>query len=191
MYGNDYRYAATRLDDTIARLVDGTPIYIQHIDAAGNVIYFDVEAIGIGAAKITRMDAINPEPVPLGYMNAKSGCTYLSRMPVRKWKQGLRLNENCNSTNGGLNNPDYVALAKTIRGEYPKFNDVVKAVAKGANPFKGAKNALMKAWHRVWAYDAGTGAVHYRGEVVGNVVDGQVRLAPSFKYLQECLMESV
>lgn len=192
MYGNDYRYAATRLDDTIARLMDGTPVYIQHVNVDGSVVYFDVEGLMRGdGPKATKLENINAEPVSLGYMNAKTGCTYLSRVPVRRWKQGLRLNENCTSSNGGLNQPDYEALAKTIRGQYPKFSEVVKATGKVNNPFKGVKNSLMKAWHRFWAYDAGTSEVHYRGEVVGKVVDGHVNLNPSFKYLQECLMESV
>lgn len=191
MYGNDYGYAATRLDDSIARLVDGTPIYIRAVGINGDVHYFDLEVVGSPEqkGKIAKFNNLNLEPVPLGYVQTRNGCVYAQRLPIRKWKQGLRMGENCTLNN---NNVDYKALTSSIKGEYPKFENIVnKDNVAYNNPFKRPMLVTKEAWHRHWAVDRKNKTVEYRGEVVGKIVDGRPQLEPKFKYLQECLEESL
>lgn len=191
MYGNDYRYAATRLDDSIARLVDGTPVYIHSVEESGVVNYLVLKELGLPGttSKRAKLESFNLEPVPLGYINSKTGCKYIQRIPVRKWKQGLRVGENCNVNNA---NVDYVALAQSIQGVYPSFKDVVsKNVTIGNNPFKKPDNPFVIAWHRHWSLDKKNNSISYRGDVVGSLVDGYPKLLPQYKYLQECLEESL
>lgn len=199
MYGKDYGYAKTRLEDTIVRL-DGKPVRVAEIsERTGNCHAFPLD----GSVPVsTNVDALNLKPVPLGWCNTKYGATYLSRIPQRRdWRQGLR-NASIHSSMGNIphSQPE---LGNTIMGVYPTLKLVLKNLGSpktAKNPFadnpklnRGPKvtNGIT-AFSRHWAISK-DGFLYYKSwtEKVG-VYDGKnFKLDPSFAYLNESLQEAI
>lgn len=175
MYGKDYAYANTRLADTVVRLeVDGTPIWVHVVHDDGKVVYQLLEG---GDDKFCHLDDIDTCPVPLGYVNTTKGCHFLERMPVRRYRQGLRRDNMIlkNGLNAGV--LAWKDIAKTIVGTFPTFKAAMETAKKIISPV---------AWHRHWAID-GNGQLHYKGNVVG-VMQGRAQvLGKKYQYLKEAL----
>ena len=72
---------------------------------------------------------------PLGYMNTQEvGCIYLSRMPMRRQKQGLTYNNTIflqSGMNAVRNYFPSVELYKCIMGDYPSFHAAQKSMIDG------------------------------------------------------------
>lgn len=189
MYGDDYEYARTRLENTIVRDNKGEPLYIHRLEHGGECLVGYLKE-GNLMEKIVRinLELINCKPVPLGYVNTAGKATYLMRIPMRKdWKQGLRA-ANCASSAEPIFEMCNKALANCIKGVYPTFKSTLTEITKSP---KIGRSYKIIAFHRHWAL-SGDGSVLYRNNlVVGKLVEGSIVLNDSFNYLRESLNEVV
>lgn len=183
MYGDDYAYAATRLDGTVVTH-NSKPFYVHAIKpdgtAVGHYLYEDEGSHTIMAKELELV------PVKLGYVNMGNNASYIARKPMRRdWRQGLRPDNMVSIDNrANVFELKHKDLANTIMNIYPALKDVIKAEN---NPFMPRG---LRAWHRHWAVD-GQGMVHYKGEKVGQIVNGSPMLMDNFNYLREALEESL
>lgn len=182
MYGDDYDYAATRLDGTVVR-VGSIPVRVDSIGGDGRAL---VTTLATGKQSLVDVRELNLRPVPLGYVNHGMVAAYLCRMPMRNdWRQGLRP-ESMYVLNNFMDKRHLSdrALHDTIVGEYPPLAACLELVSNGA--------ATSLAWHRHWAVasKARRISIHYKGEVVGGINNGNVVLNKSNKHLMECLNEA-
>lgn len=178
MYGNDFVYAASRLVDSIVRLSkSGEPIYIEHVDVdSGKVRARMVKNQNPITASL---DELNFKPVPLGWCNVPTGATYLARIPKRQdWRQGIRA-QTCFSSMVRFQNIPFASLAACIKGEYPKFKELIVKQWK-----------VTTAWSRKWASDSNLLYFGNLGEV-GSIVKGQPVLKDEFIFLKESLEKSL
>lgn len=179
MYGRDYGYAESRLVDSIVRIAKtGEPFWVTHVDQDDGT----VEGMLLSEERNARaeLDDLNLKPVPLGWCNMTRGnATYLARIPKRRdWRQGIRA-ETCFSSVVRFANIPHKDLAKCIRGEYPKFSELI------VKPWAG-----VKAWSRKWASN---GTLLYFGNLgaVGKIKGGEAVLDEGFLFLKESLMKSL
>lgn len=180
MYGDDWHYAHSRLQETIVRLGQ-QPVFVYRVEAGMLVTYADLDKMD--ETDTCNVADLNLKPVPLGYCNYNKFACYLSRMPMRRdWRQGLRRGNFCST---GAIHPDripYECLKKTILREFPSFAKCLIAVAK----------LKSIAWHQHWAMDS-VGEVFYKGapKPVGKIADNKVELDSRSMYLKEALQESL
>lgn len=124
-------YARSRLPETIVRLTNGKPIFIQSVLA--NKVYYN--HLGEDEQRVCKLSDLNINPVPLGYVNEGNNAFYLTRSPVREdWRQGLRSRTmRVVGALGGMGfDLDDNSIAKTILGEYPSFKTALKNAEAGA-----------------------------------------------------------
>jgi hypothetical protein len=198
MYGKDYAYAATRLDGTVASLNNGTPIFIQKVRNNGAVEYNLLTEIDNPVDRFHQviLDGVCTSPVLLGYANTDYGAVYVTRMPVRRYKQGLRRGENMLCLNGDPRQVTWAQIDLCIKGEYPSFKEAKNILSNTAgyvSPFKGLANKKKDsvAWHRHWALKS-DGCFEYRGEfLAGKLIQGVPELYSKYLYLKEKLEESL
>lgn len=180
MYSDDYEYAHSRLSETIVRLEE-TPIFVFKVSPGMKVQYAPLSALdNIGVCDI---DALNLQPVPLGYCNYNKHACYLSRMPMRRdWRQGLRRGNFTSLSGVDPQRIPYDAIHQVIVGDYPTFK-----AALGSS-----KKVKSIAWHRHWALDT-FGQILYKGgeRPVGKIVNGEPELDTRYKHLSEALKESL
>lgn len=178
MYGKDYNYAESRLVDSIVRIAKtGEPVKVEHINQRTG------EALVIFLKDKTScevpLDDLNLKPVPLGWCNTRMGATYLARIPRRRdWRQGIRA-ETCFSSVVAFRMIAFSDIAKCIRGEYPKFKDVIKN-----------QNKQVMAWSRKWATD-GKNVLFGQLGTVGTMEKGVPTLSEGFLFLKESLSASI
>lgn len=127
---------------------------------------------------------IDITPVRLGYCNIGGKAHYISRMPTRRYKQGLTSeNVSCRTVDRDVLTTK--ELARTIMGQYPKI-----PVAKDAI----LKSCSSMAFHRCFALRKGqNGAKHfslmYKGREVG-VLKGEIfTFGQGFFHLESLLRE--
>jgi hypothetical protein len=182
MYGRDYHYANTRLADTVVRLEKcGTPIYLHTVHGNGEVVY---ETLDVKNAphQVCHLDDVNTCPVPLGYVNHQGGCSFIERMPVRRYRQGLRRDNMVSRDGTNVSRLAWEHIAKTIKGEYPSLEKCVK---------DSINNGAVYAWSRNWAIDWQSN-IYYKGTLVGTKTSKtSFELKPRYQYLKEALEESL
>lgn len=190
MYGKDYPYAQTRIQGTVLRIFkSGEPVYVYHVDAAGNchVIPIEKDWNDMANAVIVHVDDLDMHPVPLGYVNCAGEATYLMRIPMRRdWKQGLR-QENCFSSGRRFSQIPMKDVKQCIINKYPSFERALKDVNTGVSKGK----VKLIAWNRHWAVNT-LGQVFYKNrEPVGEIKNDKVSLFSDYTYLKEVLQESL
>ena len=195
MYDKDFEYAGTRLDGTYVSLTNGTPIYIERVGANGIVDFVTLE-LANQKRKSCHLDDINCSPLTLGYANTPQGAYYLTRIPARKYRQGLTgasvhikcLGKNVSKAFSGD------MLHNCVKGNYIPFKEILRKMTENPakiNPFYQEVNVIASwAWSRRWAVRK-TGDVEYRGKVVGKISNGAVELSKAYQYLKEELEESL
>ena len=179
MYGEDYAYAATRLDGTLVTH-NSLPFFVERIrmDGTAEGYYPSNEEKGVVSVEANTLDL---RPVRLGYLNQDGLAAYISRMPMRRdWRQGLRhLSMVCAD---GVMNKDrvrFLELSNTILGIFPTFAEACTAIST---------NCKSMAWARHWALND-RGCVMYKGENVGVISNGLPSLSPKYSHLKEYLKE--
>lgn len=181
MYGEDFEYAASRLDGTVIRLLDGQPIWVESV----------LPGMFIKAVKLSdqncyikpHISEVDLKPAPLGMCNYKDNCTYLCRRPMRRdWKQGLRPGNFISLFGYPVEIIGPEALADTITGRFPSFAEACERAKAGV--VQGV------AWNRHWGLVGDV--VAYKGVVgVGALHEGVVVLGEKYQHLRESLMESI
>lgn len=194
MYGKDFAYANSRIQGTVVRLKkDNEPVYVQLVNNMGLCSVVAIEGMdqhmeaAPGTSMTIRLDDLNLEPVPLGYVNTGGRALYLQRIPIRRGpgNQGLTQG-NCGSTGERLWRFPNKSLRQCIIGKYPSFDKAVEeAKVKTRNG-----NGKLIAFHRHWA--VGPDTLYYKNELlVGTIVKGKPVLDEKFNYLKESLTELV
>lgn len=136
------------------------------------------------------LEELDPTPQHIGYTNFKSGLLYLTRMPFRQWKQGIRVG-NIGILGEGSKCVSWVedhglfseqAFYKAYMNDYPSLENIL-----------GSKNK-HKAFSREYCVkEKGTSLVLLRRQVeVGSVNDtsGILTLNKEYSFLQEELEET-
>jgi hypothetical protein len=182
MYGKDYEYASSRLENTIVRL-GGEPVMVQRVDMDGVCMYNLLKDGGDAEFKRVEIDKLDLHPVPLGYVNKGAYCGFLTRIPKRHdWRQGLRKNNSMilRGANISYNGIYGKPLHRCIVGSYPSYKVCVQKIRAG-----GQHNI---AWCRDFCLNH-DGSVQYKGSfIVGRLdMDDGVELIKEFQYLQEKL----
>lgn len=188
MYGKDFTYAGTRIQESVVRLLkDNEPVMVRNVGNRGQCLVTPIEFIETRDKDIlVHLDDLNLEPVPLGYVNTGGKAIYLQRIPVRRGpgNQGLTQN-NCGSTGERLWRFPSKSLRQCIIGKYPTFD---KAVEESKVNMRSGHKII--AFHRYWA--VGNETLYYKNElVVGAIVKGKPVLGSSYQYLKEALSEIV
>ena len=155
---------------------------------------------------------LNLQQFPLGYVNYMGESYYLTRKPLRKWKQGyyheyMRLLSNQRPKNQpALKFPvrkrlqphpqnifHHQAMVDLYDQNYPSFMRAWVMVS--------LMDKWSVAWHKHWAFQkvetvknrrrANDFHLMYKGKNVGRVVDGNVILNHEFRYLTEPFVEAM
>ena len=183
----------------IARSViryDGFPVFVHEVleTRDGLMVYYSTmeeDAGNLAGEPVPLTDnGWDFTPVPLGYLNTpRYGALYSSRVPIRKWKQGLhmenfvvRRGERHYEVGEFLNDQ---VLTNCILGNYPKFKQCLDKVLKDRE---------SAAFHRHYALvpaDAGLVWLLHKEDKVGYVADGEAHLGPEYEYLKEELAEAM
>lgn len=205
MYDNAEE-AEHRLGHTVI-LYDGKPVYINNIypynPANGKEPGIYLETYQLPAmAKADMLPLADPKfeyhSMRLGYVNGKNNAVYLSRMPVRKFKQGLN-DDNVSVLHlpgvAGEAQPRirFTNLMKTVglvhmcAGEYPSFEKVLRSL-------QGDNDIVSQAFDRQLALGKdglGMFNLFYRGERVAFTEDGKVfKTSADYSYLKEFMAEN-
>lgn len=168
-------------------MYDGRPFFISEVEGT-TLLGTDTLT---GKAKSVGLPAplLDIRPVLLGYVNGREHATYCSRMPHRRYKQGL------NSANLLLQEGARIrdktsliqskAMAQCVLDKYPSLDEVYDEVSNAKRH--------SRAFHRYWSlhYTGGEIGLNYRGLHVGAFKAGNLKLMESFSYLKEELGESV
>lgn len=195
-----------RLENSVV-MWERRPVIVTAAESLEMVIVQDILTERNSRVRLEALD-LSPASAPLGYTVSDTGrVLFAMRKPSRRFKQGLT-QENFFAFNalekpsdrefaemfaaagrapraarmvGDAIHPFSKSIARTIMGQFPDIGEAFQSVRKGQ------KNIVP--FHREWA----VGEKHddlclfYRGDVVGYVGDGSVKLLPEKFYLKECL----
>jgi hypothetical protein len=195
VYGKDFQYASTRIENTIVRLTENNePVYVYSVDINGGMC----EVVPLSkldnpernfrntGSILVALDDLNVRPVRLGYVNFNAQAFYLERMPIRHGPGNQGLNgENCESSGPRLFNFPMQELIKCIKGVYPSFNNAVDKTR--TNKRNGQQKTI--AFNRYWAVGHGKVLMYKNHEVVGEIKGGAPILDKNYLYLKERLEE--
>lgn len=189
-YQGDWDYAGTRLRDTVVRY-EGEPVYVFSVSEE-NTAKIQVMGKGSQPYQWVPLDCLDLSPVPLGYTNTPSECSYTSRMPTRHYKQGLN-GVNLDTGNAGssvsFTSP---CLYKTVMNNYPKIVDCFESIVVG--------ESISRAFSRNFALTLGALSglsLLFRGKEVGEITWNHEAQQPNYtlnnrySYLQEMLEEEL
>lgn len=183
-YGDDYEYANSRISDTIVTHC-GKPFRVYEVSPKLTAIGYYLDQSPDNLINVDCHE-IDLTPVKLGYA-WHDRLMHLSRVPARRYKQGLR-NDSIHRIliGGAAGNPRSLpdkTLFQAIMGVYKPFQEVLDRAVAGASG---------DAWARHWALD-GKCRIWYKGcDNVGTFSrDGQLKIKPEFKFLEEALKESL
>lgn len=194
MYGKDFAYANTRIQNSVVRILKtGDPVIVNIVGVNGACSVTNVEDLdnrdldGDNKSFVCHLDDLNLEPVPLGYVNNGGVAIYLQRIPVRRGpgNQGLTTN-NCVSSGERLFRFPNKSLKQCILGKYPLFE---KALEESRALTKVGKQKII-AFNRYWA--VGGDVLFYKNHLaVGYIKDSKPVLSSQYTYLKEALSELV
>lgn len=186
MYEDDLEYASRRLNNTLVRLSNGNPFYVNrtYLDDAA-VMWHSGNNLATGEQQQVLHSDLDLEPVPLGFVNTSSDMVYVARKPMRRdWKQGL--SHNSMVTYGRLR-PDEInmkLLVQPIMQQYPSFTRALSSL-------QGKKQSVA------FSRDFGISKrgeellLIYRQHRVGVVINGEPVLDTGKIFLQQHLQEAV
>ncbi len=180
---DEISYAQTRLQGTIVRL-GKRPVSVIEISSTGLTAISYLEDNKTDSCKL---NDLNIDPVPLGYVNTNKNSFYAVRMPMRNdWKQGLR-EINLRSSEGMkiLNAVNWKMVARTIEGEFTPFKGCLNMTTKG----EAEKQAFSRNFCLVRnTEDSETPFLYFKGvKNVGLVLNKKPVLEDKFDWLNEML----
>jgi hypothetical protein len=139
-------------------------------------------------------------PIRIGYVNHRGVALYVTRSPVRQYKQGMSPQNIKVSLPDGIRiNTDYkrsmaqsaydeirslkdVAICFNLDGEYPSVADVIASLTN-------SEEVLIRAFDKQFAIDSSLN-LYYKTEKVGRVVSTnpiEFKFNPDKEYLRELL----
>lgn len=179
-YCDDYEYARDKL----------TGSYIQHENVLAEVVevFSDCRVVLMGLDGrefIANLSELNLEPPKLGYVNMNPFACYVSRMPVRHFRQGFRRNT-IRATNSLLGNMGIhidKSFLNCYKNIYPDLDHAVESVYNEESSSKAfSKNFAVSRMEELISLD-------YKGRQVGrvNTKTQDVTLDNNFLFLEEVL----
>lgn len=171
------------LKGTIIRL-EKEPIYIQGSSYSRGRVLLKYHPI-IGSKKVELIsckdEALDYNPVNLGYCSDGRNLGYLLRMPSRTWKQGL------SSKNLRVIGDLYFAwMADDLSRKL-----LYKAIKGNGTPYKKALEGVNGGViNRRLSVHPATKNLHYRGSIVGVAKEKEIILVPAFSYLDKLVEEA-
>lgn len=184
-YGKDNDYAETRIRNTILKTVYNTVVLVENFDYDEGKFYCR-DLIATSGVYLD-LEELDMNPVELGFVNSPNSTDYITRMPVRHYKQGLTAHSYKGKGFPHKNTFATTSMAMCILGIYPKLIDCVESVSCG--------EAVSKGFSRNFSI-LNTGednVLTFRGDYVGSVHFNsdngllQNRLDKKYNFLQEML----
>lgn len=177
-----------KLHDSICRY-KGEPVYIR-VDRAGLYLYKLTNTSTQFAIIKPNDPDFDISSVPLGYVQAKNEVVYLTRIPVRKTKQGLDIRSIRvrklvdNAAYSKSSNTAYVfqqGFIDMVTGKAPELKDSLKELrGKYAKDEKCNAQVVVSRNIAMWINEMGIINIHYKGDFVGWVQpNGDVVHVPS------------
>jgi len=180
MYGNDYSYAATRLNETAVRH-EGELVEVHNVNTDDGRCH--VMNVVTGEDKRVPLEELDVSPLSLGFINHRGTATYVVRQPKRRdWRQGTRRSNLTTLRGINVGNVSFSMLARTVKGDFPTFAKVVKSHVT-------VKDSI--AFNKNWAVARNGDLLYKSVGKVGMLIDGDARLSTKYAYLEEALNEAV
>lgn len=175
-------HARGRLVDTLIRVGDEPCIVLG---VGGNIhLSLDVVMIKDEEHRVVNLDDANLEPVPLGNVNGEFGFGYASRIPHRRWKQGLRKEaiflEHSPWRFEGVKLRSK-SLRDTILGIYPSFDEAINKLGGDVRGYAFSRS------FGVGFNDKRELKLFYKGNEIGDVGDN-IYIKPEFFFLKEAAL---
>jgi hypothetical protein len=172
---DDLDFIRRRLNGTIISYND-TPIYVVEVNRRGKGIFLQASNISTDEDLEVDIDDVDFTPVRLGYVNrTRRSATWLSRIPIRAWEQGLCSNH-ISSTEGHFDPvEERKNLYKTIKGDYPTIEKASKLMDK-------------TAFARDFAI-LGSDIYYKDLDIVGSYQNQNIVLKDRYMYLREYIQE--
>lgn len=177
-------------------MYDDKPVMIGEVTVDGDIVMMNAKHLSNGMNFIIELpdDKLSLRPVPVGYVNHDKQAVYVSRNPVRRYKQGLHhqnVRLNYAAAGGGANllrahgrQSDVISgrgMSECIHNSYFSMADAIRLLEDG--------DRRSVAFHRKWAVseDDTVGLRHlfYRGREVGTLTDNGPILGKKYRYLAE------
>lgn len=184
-YGSDAMYAHDRLSGSYV-MCNGSLFSVMAIKADGRVLgEFLNGVVPPNTPSEIRLRDLDLSTIPLGYFNSYRGASYLSRRPLRQWKQGLRY-QNLHAGNGNTNGL-YEAIDYVAKGIYPKYDFCLETLFNEECP-----SVAFARRFAVAKKPAGEARLLYKDRNVGRVMadNGELVLDNKFFFLKETLEEA-
>lgn len=189
-YGDDVEYANAKLSDSIVQH-NGEPVYVDHVGGSGLA---SVRKLGGNLFYAVSLAELDLTPVSLGNINLSTGQTdYIARLPVRNWKQGLRLGNLYAVQNNravrtlSIDNP---SLINCILGNYPSLNKCIELLMNE----EVAAISFSRLFSLTSFSKKGVSSLLFKGRETGTAVmqDDRPVLStfPKFNFLRELLEEA-
>lgn len=185
-YGYDYEYAHAKLSGSVVRYQEKL-VYVYEIPPSGKAI---VKPILENDNLSVHINSLDLTPVPLGYMNYGTSAHYISRIPRRNWKQGIRPESICSDSaytqSFTLECEEFI---NTVDGKYPALEMCAERIV--------CKEVTKQAFSRFFAlgeYFDGVFLLWYKNLIVGGVSPDKHEmflLIDDYKYLHELIEETV
>jgi len=172
-YGNDYVHANLRLNGSAVRYRN-VPMRVDEVTRDGDVVG---EYLISSKRVVVKLDRVDVNPSPLGYLNKGGVAVYLSRAPMRNdWKQGTR-RKNIRSVNYETRDLSWSDIGRAMKGKYPTIDECLHDI--------DVDGASSVAFSRSYAVDARRRLL-YKGRAVGKFLPtGKVKFDGDFFYLYE------
>lgn len=173
-------------------MYDGKPVMLGDVmhNAEEQSVIINARYLSNGRNFIISLpdEKLDLTPVPVGYVNYGKDAVYVSRVPVRRYKQGLcHHNMRTRYANPMVPNVRTASIlssrgmSECITDDYYTLNDCIKLLEEGERS--------SVAFHRRWALyeDEAIGVRHlmYRGRQVGIYGEHGPELGRKFRYLAE------
>jgi hypothetical protein len=196
-YGNDYEYAHAKVSGSIVKFND-RPVMVHSINSEGALIKF-MDALYMksepeqSSKELVPLAKLDFSSFPLGYVNCANNCLYVTRIPHRNWKQGIR-SANLAAYQGSMVSIGSAEFINMLLNNYPKLGVCIESLLCGE--IRG------KAFSRRFAlstFDKSRTApsrlqLIYKDIAVGVVELGdyeKIKLHDEFEFLKESLEEEM
>lgn len=121
MYGKDYRYARTRLVNTVVQNKDGKPFKIEDITNDGVAIGYDLN----GERIVSPLGESVLQGHKLGFVRIGGRAVYVVRKSLRHdWRQGLRPNNVIGICERGCIPIKFHNIMESMEGRYVRLDEV-------------------------------------------------------------------
>jgi hypothetical protein len=189
--------AESRLRSTVV-MYDGKPVWVDHVVRGTGPSGLSVQIYSLPRLREKReVDLFDPKlnmrNIPLGYVNYGHDALYLTRMPARRFKQGLNsenvhiprdkmFNEHGDRINWGTIYSSQ-GFADSMSGKFPSFEEAAKKLADESE-FKSV------AFSRVFALSRnplGLNILLYKGNEVAWSESHAFKLPGNKSFLQQVI----